>query len=177
MCKKWAVVLVGLLMLVWFIPCGLASETADFLNALANMIDAYAALEEIEARDEYIEPEKEEEEKTEKEASEGAADTIDEKKNGLSGKTVEVEMAGKTVKVHESIKEAMDQYEALFDQYIAIMAEDDPSVTAYANALAKYAEAMEALEAIDEEELTDGDYAYYIEVMMRVNQKLVLVES
>jgi len=162
--KGFAGVAAVMLMLALSVSIGAASEDADVLNALANVLNAFSALEEAEEREETPE--------TSKKAPKASA----EKKNWSSGKTVEVEIAGKKVKVHESLKEAMDQYEELFDEYIELMEDDNPNMTAYASALTKYAEAMEAIDEIDEDELTDGDYAYYIEVMTRVNQKLLLAE-
>ncbi len=153
-----------LLMLALSVSGGVANEDADLLNAMANMLNAFSALEEAEEHEEIPEPSK-------KASKENAA-----KQNWSSGKTVEVEIAGKKVEVHESLKEAMDQYEELFDQYIEFMEDDGSSMTAYASALTKYAEAMEAIDGIDEDELTDGDYAYYMEVLTRVNQKLLLAE-
>lgn len=170
--KELAGMVIALLIMVLPVSGSIADEDADFLNALTNVINAISALEETEGCDKREQPLKQAAKETSKEASEA----ISEKKNWSSGKMVEVEIAGKKVKVHESLKEAMDQYEKLFDQYIELLEENNMSMVAYANALTKYAEAMEAIEDIDEDELTDGDYAYYIEVTMRVSQKLLLAE-
>ncbi len=155
---------VMLLMLALSVSVGVASDEADLFYALGDMLNAFSAMEEEEEREESPEP------------SERTSKENNEKRSWSSGKTVEVEIAGKTVKVHETLKEAMDQYEELFDEYIEFMEDDDSSMTAYASALTKYAEAMEAIDGIDEDELTDGDYAYYMEVLTRVNQKLLLAE-
>ena len=81
--------------------------------------------------------------------------------------------------VSEDFKAWMDAYEAFFDEYIEFMEtyqnSDNPAslMTEYAEYMTKYTEAMEALDNINEEELSDAEYAYYLEVMNRVNQKLL----
>lgn len=83
--------------------------------------------------------------------------------------------------VTPSFKEAMDSYEAFFDEYCAFMekyADSDDSVSMmadYAKFAARYSETMDKLDAIDEDALSPADYAYYIEVMGRINQKLMNV--
>ena len=77
-------------------------------------------------------------------------------------------------------KEAMDSYEAFFDEYIAFMEKysasdgSDLSILAdYATYMSRYAEAMEAFEAWESEEMNVAETAYYIEVQTRINQKLM----
>ena len=77
-------------------------------------------------------------------------------------------------------KEAMDSYEAFFDEYIAFMerysASDgsDLSILAdYATYMSRYAEMMEDFEAWENEEMNAAETAYYIEVQTRINQKLM----
>ena len=76
-------------------------------------------------------------------------------------------------------KKKMDDYEAFFDSYIEFMKNYDSSDTSamftYLNMLAKYADAMEALDAIDESALTPEEEAYYMEVTLRISQKLLQV--
>ena len=73
----------------------------------------------------------------------------------------------------------MDSYEAFFDEYIAFMKamSDDPSNMAmllkYASMMTQYAETTEKLDAIDESKLSPADDAYYIEVMARIEVKLL----
>ena len=43
----------------------------------------------------------------------------------------------------------------------------------YAKMMARYAEFAEKVEALDESEMNDAETAYYLEVMNRVNQKLL----
>lgn len=80
--------------------------------------------------------------------------------------------------VTPEFKEAMDSYEAFFDEYIAFMTtykdEDEPvsMLSDYMNYLTKYQETMEKLDQIDKDNLSAADDAYYIEVQSRINQKL-----
>ena len=72
----------------------------------------------------------------------------------------------------------MDSYEAFFDEYIAFMEKYEDSddtlgmLADYAAYMARYAEAMAAMEALDEEELSTEETLYYIEVTSRISQKL-----
>ena len=91
----------------------------------------------------------------------------------FSGETTLVVVAGKTVKVHKEFAEAMEAYEAFFDEYVEVMT--GGNMFGYAEMLIKYGSAMEALDELDEEKLSNGDLAYYLDVMTRINQKLLLV--
>ncbi len=81
--------------------------------------------------------------------------------------------------VSPEFKAMMDSYEAFFDEYIAFMKtmSDDPDNTLmllkYASMVTQYAETMEKLDAIDESKLSPADDAYYIEVMARIEVKLL----
>lgn len=80
--------------------------------------------------------------------------------------------------IRPSFKEAMDSYEKFFDEYCAFMqkynAAGNPVSMAvdYAKFMAQYTETMNKLDAIGEEDLSDQEFAYYTEVMGRINQKL-----
>ena len=78
-------------------------------------------------------------------------------------------------------KQTMDDYEAFFDSYCELMKNynDDPVsyMDEYAEMMQKYAVVMEELDEIDEDELTDEELAYYLEVMGRINQKLAEVAN
>lgn len=73
----------------------------------------------------------------------------------------------------------MDSYEAFFAEYAELMAAmtknpgDLSVMMKYMEFLDKYTEAVEALEAIDEGELSSAELAYYIDVMARI-QKILL---
>ncbi len=81
--------------------------------------------------------------------------------------------------VTPEFKAMMDSYEAFFDEYIEFMNKISSGnstlamLTEYAQFMERYTEAMDALDAIDETKLTPADDAYYLEVMLRINQKLL----
>ena len=83
------------------------------------------------------------------------------------------------VGVTPEFKEAMDSYEAFFDEYCEFMKamSDDPTnfnyLLEYADMMTQYTDTMEKLDAIDETELSPADDAYYIEAMARINVKLL----
>ena len=84
--------------------------------------------------------------------------------------------------VTPSFKKAMDAYEAFFDEYVAFIKkmEQNPSdiqvITEYASFMTKYAQYMEEMEALDDNnDLSDADMAYYLEVTGRIYQKLATV--
>lgn len=84
----------------------------------------------------------------------------------------------KSDEVTPEFKATLDTYEAFFDEYIEFMEEynnsDDISsmLTEYADFMKKYAEYMEALDELEDEELSDADAAYLIEVQARITEKL-----
>ena len=81
--------------------------------------------------------------------------------------------------VTPEFKETMDSYEAFFDEYCDFMKKmsDDPTdftiLMEYADVMTRYADIMDKLDAIDEDELSPADEAYYIESMARIEVKLL----
>lgn len=81
--------------------------------------------------------------------------------------------------IRPEFKEAMDSYEAFFDEYFDFMKQyassDDPlgMLVDYTNYMTQYADNMSAMDEIDDSELTSEELAYYLEVTARVNQKLL----
>jgi|GEM_PF-2716341 len=81
--------------------------------------------------------------------------------------------------IRPEFKEAMDSYEAFFAEYAALMQaiSDDPGdltlLARYAAYMNRYTETMEALDSIEEGELTTAELSYYIEVMSRIQQLLL----
>lgn len=80
-------------------------------------------------------------------------------------------------------KQAMDTYEAFYDEYCNFMDEysrnpsDISLLLKYSELLSKAEEMDEAFEKWDEEELTEAEQSYYLEVSSRVMQKLLELMS
>ena len=83
-----------------------------------------------------------------------------------------------TETMRPEFKEAMDAYEAFYDEYCEFMEEykKNPSdmtlLPKYTEMLEKVAEMNEAFEAWDEDELSDAELKYYLEVTNRVMEKM-----
>ena len=81
--------------------------------------------------------------------------------------------------IRPEFKESMDAYEAFFDEYVSFMKSVDETdmnmdtMMKYYDFLSKYSEAMDALDAVDESELSEEEDRYYLEVMLRIEQKLL----
>ncbi len=77
----------------------------------------------------------------------------------------------------EEFKQKMDSLEQFFDSYVEFMKTYDSSDTAammkYLSMMNDYAKAMEALDSIDESQLTPEQDSYYLQVMLRIDQKLL----
>lgn len=115
------------------------------------------------------------------EMAENESLTVDGKEYSFDedGHMLEETPAANDTGVTPEFKAAMDSYEAFFDEYCEFMKamSDDPTNFAYlmeyAEMMTKYAEMTEKLDAIDEDELSPADSAYYIEVMARIDAKLL----
>lgn len=87
--------------------------------------------------------------------------------------TSETDANGVTV----SFKEYMDSYEAFMNEYCDFMASyDESDLTAlakYTSLMAKYAEYASKVAGYNEDDLSAADYKYFIDVMARVDKKLV----
>ena len=76
-------------------------------------------------------------------------------------------------------KEAMDAYEAFYDEYFEFLEEykKNPSdmtlMLKYTEMLTQVAEMNESFEAWDEDELNDAELKYYLDVNNRIMKKLV----
>ena len=81
--------------------------------------------------------------------------------------------------VSPEFKTAMDSYEAFFDEYVDFMQQfsENPSdlnlLMQYTEFMSQYTQTMNDLNAIGESELTPEENAYYLEVMARINSKLL----
>lgn len=76
-------------------------------------------------------------------------------------------------------KEAMDSYEAFYDEYCEFMTEykknptDTTLLAKYSELMIKVAEMDKAFEEWNEDELNDTELKYYLEVSNHIMQKLV----
>jgi hypothetical protein len=95
--------------------------------------------------------------------------------DAFKGPAVSVELGGKNIKIHENFKIIMDTYEAFFDEYIVFMS--NPDMTQYMAFITQYADAMEALDRLDEYEMSNAETAYYTDVLLRITQKLLTVAA
>ena len=83
--------------------------------------------------------------------------------------------------IRPEFKEYMDSYEDFMDEYITFMekyTKSDPGSAAmmlmeYASLMQRYTDFGEKLDAMDESDYTTAEWAYYLEVTNRVNQKLL----
>lgn len=78
-----------------------------------------------------------------------------------------------------AFKEAMDSYEAFFDEYCEFMnnymESDDVlgMLNDYTEYMTQYAETMEKMSAMEQGEMSDAELKYYLEVTERINKKLL----
>ena len=85
--------------------------------------------------------------------------------------------------IRPEVKEALDSYEEMMNEYCDFMekyAESDDVVSMmgdYLEMMKVYAAASEKLDQIDEEELTDAELMYYLEVTNRVEKRLLEVST
>lgn len=123
------------------------------------------------------------------EATESASETVtEETTESLTTETTidstETKDAGSKIgdsDIRPEFKEAMDSYEAFFDEYCDFMKKYNKStdttsmLTDYANYMTKYADTMEKMNAVDQSELSTAELKYYTEVTTRISQKLLEV--
>ncbi|MGI5989713.1 MAG: DUF6591 domain-containing protein [Lachnospiraceae bacterium] len=87
--------------------------------------------------------------------------------------------------VSPEVKDALDTYEAMMNEYCDIMeryenadaSEVYSMLDEYTSALETYSEAMDKLDSIDEDSLSTADYEYYIDVTSRVSKRLLEVSQ
>lgn len=85
--------------------------------------------------------------------------------------------------IRPEVKEFLDSYEAFMDEYVAFMqrymnADGNTMLSMlgdYYSMLERYTDFAEAIDDMDESEMTTAELAYYIEVTSRVSQKLLRV--
>ena len=75
----------------------------------------------------------------------------------------------------------MDSYEAFFDEYVAFMKKykENPSdlelLGEYADYMSKYSDYLAKLSAVEQDDLSAADLAYYTEVYARIMKKMAEV--
>ena len=84
--------------------------------------------------------------------------------------------------VSAEFKNTMDEYEAFFDDYVEFIqmyeeSNDIAMMGKYAEMMNQYVVSMQALENMDTEAMTKEEQAYYIEVMSRISQKMLLASQ
>lgn len=101
--------------------------------------------------------------------------------SGLSDN--ETSLAADSEGIRPEFQEAMDTYEAFYDEYCGFMKQykENPSdlqlLAEYSDILSKAADMNEAFQAWEENELNNEELKYYLEVNNQVMQKLVDVAS
>ena len=115
------------------------------------------------------------EEITEAEAAEEEADAEEEKETTpKEEKKTESSDNG----ISPDFKEAMDEYEDIMNEYIEFIQDSDnmsdpEALSRYSELTQKQAEATEKFEAWEDEELSDAEMEYYLDVQNRINKKML----
>lgn len=113
---------------------------------------------------------------------EEAAPTAESEKTDNFKETTKVSKT-ESNKLSSDFMAAMDSYEDFMDEYVAFMKKymNNPGDTAllmdYTDYMSKYSDFVSDFESWENEELSDAELAYYIEVQTRVNKKLSEVVS
>lgn len=85
--------------------------------------------------------------------------------------------------MRKEFKDALDSYEKFFDEYVEFMkkySETENSIamlTDYLKFMTQYADTMEKLDDLDDGSLNEAEEKYYLEVTLRINQKLLSAVS
>lgn len=83
--------------------------------------------------------------------------------------------------IRPEFKEAMDKYESYMNEYVNFMKQDHTYSAAwldqYNAVLHKYSEAMEALDKVESSSMTNEENLYYLDVLTRVNKKLLEISN
>ena len=124
----------------------------------------------------FLSADKAKEEETTAAATE-AETTVAETTEASAAETAPVKAAVSGIR--PEFKEAMDSYEAFFDEYVEIMEafKQNPSsmevLAKYADYMGRYADMMAKLDEVGKEDMSKEESAYYIEVMARIEAKLL----
>ena len=83
--------------------------------------------------------------------------------------------------IRAEVKEAVDSYEELMNEYCDFMQKysENPSdmsiLMEYATYMAKYEEAMDKIDALDDMDMNDAELSYYLAATARIEQRLLTV--
>lgn len=126
-----------------------------------------------------FEPYEFEEETTVAETSKAESSKAESSKSESKAESSKKEQSSKSSdSVTPEFKKAMDKYEEFFDEYAEFMEKyansDNPAsmMKEYSEYMTKYTETMQAFSECEDEEMTEADSLYYLEVQTRINQKL-----
>lgn len=114
----------------------------------------------------------------------GSGSSSDNASSSEAGSSESTEAAESTTtasassEVSADFKAAMDEYEAVFDEYVEFMKEYGANPTSaallakYPDMMSQYSETMTAIGQVDTSSLTAADASYYAEVVARINAKV-----
>jgi len=89
--------------------------------------------------------------------------------------------ANSNIEISPDLKEFLDSYEAVMDEYCEFMKDYNPSdmtmLVKYTELMQKYIEFAQKAEALNKETMNTKEALYYSEVMLRVSKKLLEVSS
>lgn len=111
------------------------------------------------------------------EPEETAAETPTPEPEGDEGDTAEAPLTG----IRPEFQATMDSYEAFYDEYCTLLEQyqENPTdlgvLAQYTEMMSKLAEMDEAFDAWDDEEMSNEELAYYLEVSARIQQRLAKV--
>jgi len=115
------------------------------------------------------------------EATEGSNDLFG--ISNSSSTSTEPTKSTDAAEIRPEFKQAMESYEAFFDEYVEFMQSYSASGNAldmmgeYSDYLTKYSKAMSDFSALENENLTTAEAALYAEVSIRIQKKLLSVAS
>ena len=81
--------------------------------------------------------------------------------------------------IRDEVKEAVDSYEELMNEYCDFMQKysenpgDMSVLMEYATYMAKYEEAMDKIDALDDMDMNDAELSYYLAATARIEQRLL----
>lgn len=134
---------------------------------------------EVEEEEFPEEPEEDLTEKAEKENEQSEEESEIEQETEQEEETEDEPNESTDGGISPEFKAAMDSYEEFFDEYVAFMEKysksSNPSgmIMDYSAYMMKYADTMKKLDQVDYDKLTVPEQAYYIEVMARIQKKLL----